>query len=149
MGMSGGGKGVTADINVTPLIDVVLVLLIIFMVITPMLQRGFAVQLPEGADPSKKPDSEEDVIISISYGGPGDDAHSFHYHAGEAVKENNIVNERVQKLLNELQERAPGSALYIKADKRLRWGVVKRAMLWCEAAGFKDVALVAESAGDS
>src|SRR6188474_827666 len=66
MSMSTGSQGgVKAEINVTPLIDVVLVLLIIFMVITPMLTKGRPVALPEGHDPAKKPDDSKDVILSI------------------------------------------------------------------------------------
>ena len=66
MGMSAGGHqgGPKSDINVTPLVDVVLVLLIIFMVITPMLQRGKAVELPKAQEIEKpKTDGKDDSII--------------------------------------------------------------------------------------
>jgi len=66
MGMAlGGGDDVKSDINVTPLVDVVLVLLIIFMVVTPMLQKGVSVKLPVTTNPDKKPDNPNQVIISI------------------------------------------------------------------------------------
>src|SRR5215213_7909069 len=54
-----------ADINVTPLVDVCLVLLIIFMVVTPMLQKGIPVNLPVTEDPDKTPDTEKQLIISV------------------------------------------------------------------------------------
>src|SRR6185295_8480292 len=54
-----------ADINVTPLVDVCLVLLIIFMVVTPMLQKGVPVNLPVTEDPEKTPDTEKQLLISI------------------------------------------------------------------------------------
>src|SRR3954449_8943369 len=66
-----GGKkhpkgAVKADINVTPLVDVVLVLLIIFMVVTPMISGGVQVDLPRTANHSKKPDDGKDIIISVT-----------------------------------------------------------------------------------
>jgi len=68
MGMSaGGGKGgVKADINVTPLVDVCLVLLIIFMVVTPMLQRGKDVTLPKSHEIDKGPKTDEPLILSVT-----------------------------------------------------------------------------------
>ena len=55
-----------ADINVTPLVDVVLVLLIIFMVVTPMIARGVPVDLPQTVNHSKKPDDGKDIIVSVT-----------------------------------------------------------------------------------
>jgi len=71
MAFGGGGSRdeVKAEINVTPLVDVCLVLLIIFMVVTPMLQQGVDVLLPEGAHAQKKPGKENDLIISIKSDG--------------------------------------------------------------------------------
>src|SRR5437660_1945963 len=65
MGGSGGGRGeVTSDINVTPMVDVMLVLLIIFMVITPMLQKGQSVTLAQTSNPKLMPDADkEDAVI--------------------------------------------------------------------------------------
>jgi len=66
MGMStGGNKGVKSEINVTPLVDVVLVLLIIFMVVTPELQRGKDVKLPMAKAAQQKKDGVDPIIISI------------------------------------------------------------------------------------
>src|SRR6185369_10528696 len=61
--------GVKADINVTPLVDVVLVLLIIFMVVTPMIASGIAVDLPRTANHSRKPDDGRDIIVSVTRDG--------------------------------------------------------------------------------
>src|SRR5258706_16294573 len=68
---AGGGSPdeVKGDINVTPLVDVCLVLLIIFMVVTPMLQSGVDVALPQGPHSEKKPGKESDLIVSIKVDG--------------------------------------------------------------------------------
>src|SRR5207302_481586 len=68
---AGGGSPdeIKGDINVTPLVDVCLVLLIIFMVVTPMLQQGVDVLLPEGEHSVKKPGKETDLIISVKRDG--------------------------------------------------------------------------------
>ena len=72
MGMGGGGgrDKLQSDINVTPLVDVCLVLLIIFMVVTPMLQKGVSVQIPQADNPDKKPESSKQKMISASYQTP-------------------------------------------------------------------------------
>ncbi len=132
----GSNAGVKSDINVTPLIDVVLVLLIIFMVITPMLTKGMPVQLPQGTDPAKKPDDQKDLILSIK------EDESFYLTGEDAAVPQTL--EAIETKLKELNERDPSIPMYIKADRRLKYGVVKKAMLTCEAAGFRSVALVAE-----
>ena len=67
MGMDqyGGRQDMKSDINVTPLVDVCLVLLIIFMVVTPMLQKGKPVMLPQTERPDKKPESDKELLISV------------------------------------------------------------------------------------
>ena len=64
--VGGGGGGPMADINVTPLIDVVLVLLVVFMVITPMLESGLAVDLPQATQTTKMQDKGQFVVVGIS-----------------------------------------------------------------------------------
>src|SRR5438552_478765 len=63
---AGGSKGIKNEINVTPLVDVVLVLLIIFMVITPMLQRGKDVHLPKANNPEKEKKEGDPLIVSVT-----------------------------------------------------------------------------------
>jgi len=141
MGMSldgGNKKQVTSDINVVPLVDITLVLLIIFMVMTPLINNGRAVQLPQGADPEKKPDSDTDIVVSIVW--ENGEQHRLYY----SKDTDPVSREQLVKELTELHERDSSVPLYIKADKRLRYGVVKDTMLACETTGFRSIGLVAE-----
>src|SRR3954466_5980357 len=90
-----GAAGLNSDINVTPLVDVRLVLLIIFMVVTPLLQKGVPVNLPVTEDPEKTPDTDKQLQISVKadrsvYIGP-----------------NVVRKEEVKTLLEEIQQRTP------------------------------------------
>ena len=61
----GGGGGVKSDINVTPLVDVMLVLLIIMMIVAPLLQQGVSVKLPQAANTTEKPDTQDQTVLAI------------------------------------------------------------------------------------
>src|SRR5262245_64114304 len=65
MAVGGGKKGVMADINVTPMADIMIVLLIIFMVITPMLQKGVDVRLPTASNTKERKDEPKTIIVAI------------------------------------------------------------------------------------
>ena len=117
MGMGGGGsrEKIQSDINVTPLVDVCLVLLIIFMVVTPLLQNGISVQLPVTTNPDKKPEGEKQKVITVGYSTP-----PGYYLGGN----NPMGKAELQKTLEELYARAPQTDLVIKADQRLKYGVM-------------------------
>ena len=141
MGMSVGKKGkINSDINVTPLVDVVLVLLIIFMVITPMLQKGRPVQLPNTANPSALPEDENELLISVSYNGPGNPVSVW-----LETKEVNLPD--LETLLQETYQRNPNKRITLKGDKRLSYGEVKDVMMVVNRAGFSGVGIVAEKSG--
>ena len=131
----GGGRGnLQSDINVTPLVDVCLVLLIIFMVVTPMLQKGMDVQLPTTDNPDKKPEGSKQRLISVKWENP-----PKYFIASKW-----FPPEEFQRALDELYQRAPTSELVIKADQRLTYGEVKKVMRMTKEAGFEDVGLIAE-----
>lgn len=131
--MTGGDRnGVKSDINVTPLVDVCLVLLIIFMVVTPMLQKGVDVQLPTGENPAKKPEGQNQVLLAMK-------ADKTMWYENHWLPEKDIAAK-----LAELYARAPGKEIVIKADVRLSYGDVKRLLKIVKAAGFSNMALVAE-----
>ena len=127
MGMSAGGSsGFKSNINVTPLVDVVLVLLIIFMVVTPMLKQGVAVQLPEtkNGKPMEE-DKKENIVVAIK-----DDGSI--YVEGEKVegaeKDTPEGKDLLESKMRAALQAGINKPLMIKADARLKWGPVKRVM---------------------
>ena len=124
--------GVKAEINVTPLVDVVLVLLIIFMVITPMLQKGPAVKLPTTENPPKKPDEKNQILIAIEQS------------KTMWIEKEKMSEDQFATKIKEVFERNQNSTVVIKGDARLTYGDVKKAMLKVKEAGFKTVGLIAD-----
>jgi len=122
-------SGVKNEINVTPLVDVVLVLLIIFMVITPMLQRGKDVQLPEAKQIDEDKKDADPVILSLT---KDKDLYVENDKYDDAGFEDRIRSEL---------EKQPGRKLLLKGDERLTFGDVRRVMDLARKAGAKSVAL--------
>ena len=137
MGMGGGSSRdkIQSDINVTPLVDVCLVLLIIFMVVTPLLQSGISVQLPETQNPDKKPEGEKQKVVTVNYATP-----PAYFLTGNQP----MGKVEFQKALEELYQRSPQTDLVIKADQRLKYGEVKEVMRITKEAGFQNVGLIAQ-----
>src|SRR5262245_53184217 len=141
MGMAVGGKGkVKSEINVTPLVDVVLVLLIIFMVVTPMLQKGRPVQLPTTANPSALPEDDSELLISVAFNGVGEPVSVW-------LETKEVTLPDLEALLGETYQRNPNKRIVLKGDKRLSYGEVKDVMMVVNRAGFSGVGIVAERAG--
>jgi biopolymer transport protein TolR len=126
-------EAVNSAINITPLVDVVLVLLIIFMVVTPMLQKGPAVMLPKASDPQKKPEDKNQILIVVSK------------DKGLYVEKDQMRNdEAFQTRLTEEYQRNKLASIVIKGDARLPYGDVKKAMLKVKATGFEQVGLISQ-----
>jgi biopolymer transport protein TolR len=131
----GGGSPdeIKGDINVTPLVDVCLVLLIIFMVVTPMLQSGVDVLLPTGPHSEKRPGKEGDLTISIKQDGT------------VFVGQDWIPDRDLPKYLKAEHDKDPGRAVMIKADKRINFGKVRVVMKAANEAEFTAVSFLTES----
>ena len=138
MGMDsfGGRQDMKSDINVTPLVDVCLVLLIIFMVVTPMLQKGKAVMLPQTERPDKKPESDKELLISVQA-----DKTIF-------IDTKWFPDKEFAAKMKELGERSSNKDVLIKADQRLTFGDVKHVMGMVKDAGFEHVGLITEKKAD-
>ena len=124
---------VKSDINVTPLVDVCLVMLIIFMVVTPMLQKGVDVQLPTTNKPEKMPEGQKQLTISIKY----PDGNVF-------VEENWVPGDNLEATLAQIHSQTPDKDVVIKGDKRLKYRQVRKLMQQVNEAGFSRVGVVAE-----
>ena len=133
MGMDVGGNkyGVRSDINITPLVDVVLVLLIIFMVITPMLQRGKSVELPK-AKHAVTGQGAEPAFISVT-------------KTGEVFVEQDKTPATQEQVVAAMREAAEaGKRVMIKADTDADYGKVRPVLDWASKAKLKGVSLAAE-----
>lgn len=132
---AGGGSPdeVKGDINVTPLVDVCLVLLIIFMVVTPMLQSGVDVLLPQGPHAEKKPGQQGDLVVSIKADGT------------VFVGQNWIPDKDLPTYLRSEYQKDPSRAVMLKADKRIDFGKVRLVMRAANEAEFTRVAILTEN----
>ena len=132
-----GKKTVKSDINVVPLIDIVLVLLVIFMVITPLLQRGIDVNIPEKtAAPTAPPPPEKKPIVLTIRQDSSIDINSepvARYQLAEKVKE--IFDKKTDK---------KDKIIFIKADGMLVYGSVVEVMDICRGSGVDTIGLVTE-----
>ena len=132
MDVGGAKGGVKSDINVTPLVDVMLVLLIIMMLIAPMLQQGVAVTLPEAGNTSDKPDTQDQTVVAI-------DATSAFYVNAIRVTKDDLVP-RVQAALEDKKEKI----VYLKGDKDAKYSAIMDAMDALRKAQIENIALITE-----
>jgi biopolymer transport protein ExbD len=121
------------EINVTPLVDVCLVLLIIFMVVTPMLTRGKNVELPKARHATSKKDLGDQPIVSLVRDG----AQVKYYFAQEYVPNVEGIKEKVETALR----RKAGQRIFVKADADLTFGKVYPALIAIHEAGSPGVEL--------
>ena len=113
----GGGTSVKAEPNVTPMIDVMLVLLIIFMVVTPLINAGFKAVPPQGVNLKSHPEEEGDVVLGI-------DAEGQYYLDKKPIK-NSTLAEQIKAIYD---ARTTDKILYVKADRELSYQKVLDAM---------------------
>ena len=132
MQVGGSGGGPKSDINVTPLVDVMLVLLIIMMIVAPLLQQGVSLTLPVAGNSTEKPETQEDTLVQITADG------RFHVN-GKAVAEGEL-RRRVEEALELKNQRI----LLIKADEDAAYSAVMQAMDELRAAGLEDIGLITE-----
>ncbi len=139
MSMAVGGKkgGPMADINVTPMADIMIVLLIIFMVITPMLQKGVDVVLPKAANTKERKEEQKTITVAVK----NDAARSTFIGGNKLDKAEDLV----PQLKERLEDIPEGQRLlYLKADQNLPYGDVMKVMDLMREAGVEEIALIAE-----
>jgi biopolymer transport protein TolR len=133
MSMDLGGKGgVKSDINVTPLVDVMLVLLIIMMIVAPLLQKGVDVKLPTASNTTDKPETQEQTVVAVTADG------RLHLNSREIAEQD--LAQRVTEALETKKERI----VLIKADEDAAYGRVMAAMDALRKAQIEDMGLITE-----
>ncbi len=132
MDLGGAKGGVKSDINVTPLVDVMLVLLIIMMLVAPLLQKGVDVRLPTAANTTDKPETQGQTVVAI-----GADKRLF---VNSVQVRDSELTQRVQELLDKQVEKI----VLIKADTDAPYGTVMEAMDMLRQAGIEDMGLITD-----
>jgi biopolymer transport protein TolR len=138
MSMSlGSNTGVKSDINVTPLVDVMLVLLIIMMIIAPLLQKGVDVRLPIAINSASKPETQDQTVLGIK--------------ADKTVWLNGVEirKEEMRQRLEAILETKKEKLILIKADEDAPYSAIMDAMDTLRASGIEDVGLITDSKSSS
>lgn len=132
-GSRSGDRSAMSQINVTPLVDVMLVLLVIFMVTAPMMQQGVQVNLPK-ADTKGLPAPEEAVIVSIDKSG------------GAFINSTAVKPGELRDRLTELFAKRTKKEVFLKADKDVPYGDVVKAMADIKGSGVERLGMITEPA---
>ena len=132
MDLGGAKGGVKSDINVTPLCDVMLVLLIIMMIVAPLLQQGVSVKLPTAGNTVDKPETQDQTVLAIG-------RNKELYLNAKPVTEGELATR-----INEILENKKEKVVLIKADEDVDYGTVMAAMDQLRQAGIEDVGLVTD-----
>jgi biopolymer transport protein TolR len=134
MGMSSGGddSGMMAEINVTPFVDVMLVLLIIFMVTTPMMATGLEVELPRAEAPALSHDADTQMVLGITADGV------------YLIEDREFTLEELEAKLPAIVESKPDHDVFLRADGAVPYEKVAQLMAICTQAGIPRVGLVTQ-----
>jgi len=124
--------GLKADINVTPLVDVMLVLLIIMMLIAPMLQQGVSVKLPQASNTADKPETQDQTVVAVT-------ADKRLYLNGVPTQEGELRNQ-IQTLMETRKEKV----VLIKGDEEAPYSAIMNAMDRLREANIENIGLIAE-----
>jgi len=138
MAMSAGGSkgGLNSEINVTPLVDVMLVLLIIMMLIAPLLQKGVNVTLPIAGNSLAKPDTQEQTVVAVDSG-------NSLYINGLPVSKGEFID-RIKSVLEDKTDRT----VLIRGDQDASYSAIMQAMDFLHDAQIEDIGLITDPKTD-
>jgi biopolymer transport protein TolR len=128
------GSKVNSNINVTPMVDVMLVLLIIFMVITPMLQNKVAVDMAKVENPTPMPDADKEdaIVVAITRDG------------GVFMGQNKVATSELGAKVRDKLADTPGKQIFVRADARAQFRAVEDAIDAVRTAGVDEVGLLTQ-----
>jgi len=134
---TGGGSALNSEINVTPMVDIMLVMLIIFMVVTPLLQSGVNVIIPKGVNPDEEGDitNERAVVVSIPIAGS-------YYVGRDPISKDDLVEQIKTRM--KLRRPEEPQAVYIRGGVGVPYGDVVDVINSIRDAGYQQVGLVAD-----
>ena len=139
--MSGFGpkikKKLKAEINVVPMIDVMLVLLIVFMIAAPMMTQGIKVELPKAAADPVDTKDDEPITVSIKQDG------SYYIEAGGDPEKARPLDE-VKSIVKKILAEKPDTLVFVQADRRVQYGAVVELMAELNVSGAPSVGLITE-----
>ena len=130
---SAGQSAVKADINVTPMIDVMLVLLIIFMIVTPLIAAGFKATLPKGKNLDPRPEGDNEVVLGIDQAG--------RYFLNGRPLPNGTLEDQLRGIF---AARTEDKILYFKADNQLKYSKIQEAVETARRSGVRVMAAITE-----
>lgn len=137
MGMSAGNAGrssVKAEPNVIPMIDIMLVLLIIFMIVTPLIAAGFKATMPKGKNLDSRPEGENEIILGI-------DANGQYFLDGKGPVDPVVLEEQLKAMY---AARSEDKIIYFKADNDLEFGRIQAAVEMARRSGVRVMAAITE-----
>ena len=132
MDVGGSKGGLKADINVTPLVDVMLVLLIIMMLIAPMLQQGVSVKLPQASNTADKPETQEQTVVAVT-------SDKRLYLNGVPIQEGELQGQ-IQTLMETRKEKI----VLIKGDEEAPYSAIMNTMDRLRGANIENIGLITE-----
>ena len=138
MAMSLGDAGQTtvkSEPNVVPMIDIMLVLLIIFMIVTPLIAAGFKAEMPKGSHLDKRPEAQDEVVLGI-------DENGRYFLNGQALPEGTLEDQ----LRSRFATRTEDKILYFKADRQLKFAKIQEAVETARRSGVRVMAAITEPA---
>ena len=136
MGMAvgkAGQSGVKAEPNVIPMIDIMLVLLIIFMIVTPLIAAGFKATMPKGKNLDKRPEGENEVVLGIDVSG--------NYFLNQRPIEQATLEDQLKAIYG---ARTEDKILYFKADNQLKYAKIQEAVEMARHAGVRVISAITE-----